>query len=89
MFGRRAANGRYKDLSAFIGLLEAIVAVEDRTYRGKKLTNMNYNADFHTICTNLVLISPCAYNLFRDVFAGPHTRSLMYVSYSASQYYTN
>jgi hypothetical protein len=76
-FGRRAAAGRYKDLSAFIGLIEAIMAAEDRTYRGKKLTNMKYNHSFHTFCTNMALILPQVYNMFRSAFMGPHERTLL------------
>jgi hypothetical protein len=57
-------------------MLDAIMKVEERRYKGKKLMNMKYDAHFNLICTNLALISPRAYKVIQAEFAGRTLRSM-------------
>ena len=75
-FAQRGISGCYKDQSAFLGMLDAIMKVEERRYKGKKLMNMKYDAHFDLICTNLALISPRAYKVIQAEFAGRTLRSM-------------
>lgn len=75
-FAERGIAGRYADQSAFLGMLDAIMKVEDRKFRGKSLKNMKYDAHFDLICTNLALVSPRAYKIMRSEFAGRNLRSM-------------
>ena len=76
MLGQRGAAGRYKDQSAFLGLIDAVMQVEDRKARGKALTNVKYDVEFDSICTTLALISPRAYALVQAEFGGRSLRSM-------------
>jgi hypothetical protein len=73
---KRGIEGRYNDQSAFLGILDAIMTVEDRRFKGKSLKNMKYDAQFDLICTNLALVSPRAYKIIQSEFAGRSLRSM-------------
>jgi hypothetical protein len=78
VFAKRCIEGRYRDHSAFLGMLQAIMQAEDRKFRGKALTNLKYDASFDAICTNMALVSPRAYKMLQREFAGRTLRSMRY-----------
>ncbi|KIM85633.1 hypothetical protein PILCRDRAFT_37664, partial [Piloderma croceum F 1598] len=41
-FAKRGIAGHYKDQSAFLGMMDAIMKVEDQLFEGKGLKNMKY-----------------------------------------------
>jgi hypothetical protein len=57
-------------------MLNAIMKVEERRFKGKTLRNMKYDAHFDLICTNLALVSPRAYKIIQSEFAGRTLRSM-------------
>ena len=57
-------------------MLDAIMKVEERRFKGKSLKNMTYDAHFDLICTNLALVSPRAYKIVQAEFAGRTLRSM-------------
>ncbi|KAI0309489.1 hypothetical protein OF83DRAFT_1071981, partial [Amylostereum chailletii] len=69
-------QGCYRDQAAFLGMLDAIMKVEDRNFRGKGLQNIKYDASFDMVCANLALISPRAYRTVQAEFAGRSIRSI-------------
>lgn len=62
--------GRYKDFSVFVGIAEMIMKIEERKFKGKKLTNMTYNTSWDTLCLSLGTISPRAYKLLKGELGG-------------------
>jgi hypothetical protein len=75
----RGTQGRYDSHSVAIGLMQAMIACEDRIYNGKKLTNMSYSGDLELFCANLAMTSPRAYRLLRSELRIPHIRTLQSV----------
>ncbi|EIW65083.1 uncharacterized protein TRAVEDRAFT_79350, partial [Trametes versicolor FP-101664 SS1] len=69
-------QGRYDDRQAFIGMLDTIMRAEDRLSKGKKLTNIRYDATYDQVCTLMALISPRAYATLRAEFGGRGVRSM-------------
>jgi hypothetical protein len=57
-------------------MMDAIMKVEERRFKGKALKNMKYDAHFDLICTNLALVSPRAYRIMQSEFAGRGLRSM-------------
>jgi hypothetical protein len=72
-------HGRYDNNKVALGVIQAIMATEDRRSKRKKTTNIPYTAEAMEFFTNLVLISPKAYSLFRTELAAPHLRTIKYV----------
>jgi hypothetical protein len=73
----RGLEGRYaKNHAVAVGVIQAMMAVEDRQFKGKKLTNMQYNADAELFFTNLALTSPQAYRMFKDELGGLNLRTV-------------
>ncbi|TFY77278.1 hypothetical protein EWM64_g6734 [Hericium alpestre] len=79
VFAKRGASGRYKNQAAFLGMMEAIMKIEDRRFRGKGLMNMKYDAEFDSICTNIALISPQAYRILQAEYGGRTLRSIQII----------
>ncbi|KAH9943952.1 hypothetical protein B0H21DRAFT_469767 [Amylocystis lapponica] len=76
IFAKRGVKGRYKNHEAFLGMMDTVMKVEDRLFRGKKITNIKYDAAYDSICTMLALLSPRAYALVQAEFGGRSLRSM-------------
>ncbi|KAI0059300.1 hypothetical protein BV25DRAFT_1809175 [Artomyces pyxidatus] len=76
IFAKRGASGRYKNQEAFLGMMDAIMKVEDRRFRGKGLQNIQYDASYDTVCTTLALICPRGYRILQAEFAGRTLRNI-------------
>ena len=75
-FAKRLASGRYNDMSALLGLLEAVMKIEERKIKGLGLRNMKYPEEFDYFCTTMAAISPAAYRAFRAAFSGRSLNSM-------------
>ncbi|GJE95750.1 hypothetical protein PsYK624_119370 [Phanerochaete sordida] len=73
---KRGLAGRYDNFDALKGLLEVIIAQEDRESRGVGLKNMKYPHSFDEFCTTLAAVSPAAYRSFRAEFGGRSLSSM-------------
>lgn len=62
--------GRYKDFEVAIGIIEMIMKIEERQIKGKKLTNMKYDASVDRVFTTLAIISPRAYRTLSGELGG-------------------
>ncbi|OJT05301.1 hypothetical protein TRAPUB_3891 [Trametes pubescens] len=78
VLAKRGLQGRYNDRQAFIGMLDTvtIMRAEDRLSKGKKLTNIRYDATYDEVCTTMALLSPRAYATLRAEFGGRGVRSM-------------
>ncbi|KAI0630925.1 hypothetical protein C8Q77DRAFT_1018853, partial [Trametes polyzona] len=79
-------QGRYDDRQAFLGVLDTIMRVEDGMSKGKKVTNIRYDAAYDEVCTTIALISPRAYATIRAEFGGRSPRSMRMVRARSGQF---
>ncbi|OSC97161.1 hypothetical protein PYCCODRAFT_1377763, partial [Trametes coccinea BRFM310] len=79
-------RGDYDDRKVFLGMLDAIMQVEERLRKGKKVTNIRYDASYDQICTTIALISPRAYSTIRAEFGGRGLRSMRLIRAQAGQF---
>ncbi|KAI9066463.1 hypothetical protein FKP32DRAFT_1542919, partial [Trametes sanguinea] len=79
-------RGDYDDRKAFLGMLDAIMQVEERLRNGKKITNIRYDASYDEICTTIALISPRAYATIRAEFGGRGLRSMRLIRARSGQF---
>jgi hypothetical protein len=70
IFAQCMEAGCYKDFDVFTGIAEMIMKVEERRFKGKKLTNMKYDASWDQVCTMLALTSPRAYKILTGELGG-------------------
>lgn len=69
-FAQRMEAGRYENFEVMIGILEMIMKIEERQFKGKKLTNMKYDASVDRVFTILALTSPRAYRTLTSELGG-------------------
>ncbi|KAI0754553.1 hypothetical protein C8Q80DRAFT_1068096, partial [Daedaleopsis nitida] len=63
-------QGRYEDRSAFLGIIDTVMRMEEHLHRGKSLKGLQYDTSYDQICTTMALISPRSYALIRAEFGG-------------------
>ncbi|KAJ8700697.1 hypothetical protein PTI98_003700 [Pleurotus ostreatus] len=74
-FAEGVLAGKYKDLSVFTGLVEAMVTKVDRTERGVGTQNFHYAPAWDEFCHIINIHSPRAYQAMVRQLAGRGTRS--------------
>lgn len=57
-------------MSVLLGLLEAMMKMEEKEFKGIGLRNMKYNEEFDHFITTMAAISPAAYRAFQSAFCG-------------------
>ncbi len=78
-FAEGVLAGKYRDLSVFTGLVEAMVMKVDRTERGVGLQNFHYAPAWDEFCHIINIHSPRAYQAMVRQLAGRGTRSYRWV----------
>ncbi|KZV67782.1 hypothetical protein PENSPDRAFT_610974 [Peniophora sp. CONT] len=75
-FAQGYADGQYASQDVVIGMIEALVLKNDRERKGKSLVGMRYSEALDAFAQSLFTLSPHAYRIFRNSFAGRTESSL-------------
>lgn len=67
-------------MSALLGLMDAMMKMEERKFKGLGLRNMKYSEEFDYFCATLAAITPAGYRAFRATFTGRTLHSMGYSS---------
>lgn len=63
-------------MSVLLGLLDAMMKMEERQFKGLGLRNMKYNEEFDHFCATLAVLSPASYRAFCAAFTGRSLHSM-------------
>ena len=78
-YAKGIANGRYPKHKLFLGMVQAMVQVQERQAEGKGLQNLHYAPQYSEFLSILQSESSQAYKFFRQYFPASTIRQLQYV----------
>jgi hypothetical protein len=59
--------------------MDAMVKIEERKMKGKKMTNMKWDINLSQVLTTFYTVSPLVGRIFRAQVGGPNLRTFKYV----------